>query len=88
MPRLETIVPGAGAALLMLLLSGSALAERMEERQLAVLQGLDKVTARVVELDIPVGTTQQFGALRITPLACRKALPTDTPESAAFLEIH
>ena len=84
--RLWTI--GAGAALLIPMLGGAFAAEPMEDRQLAVLQGLDKVTARVVELDIPVGITQQWGTLRITPRACRKAPPIEAPEAAAFLDIQ
>lgn len=53
----------------------------------AVLQGLDKITARVSTFEIPVDRTATFGTFRITPRACRKRPPTETPESAVFLEI-
>ncbi len=53
----------------------------------AILQALDKVTARTTRLDIPVGKTATFGTLRILVHACRKAPPEDTPESAAHLDI-
>jgi hypothetical protein len=53
----------------------------------AVLQGLDKITARVRPLELDVGETLAFGALRITLRACRKAPPEEAPESAAFVEI-
>ena len=53
----------------------------------AVLQGLDKITARVSEIDAPVGKKVQFGNLTILVQDCEKNPPEDRPESAAFLEI-
>ncbi|WP_193182585.1 DUF2155 domain-containing protein [Nisaea sediminum] len=53
----------------------------------AVLQGLDKITARISTFEIPVDQTGHFGTFLITPRACRQKPPTETPESAAFLEI-
>lgn len=58
-----------------------------EEKQVAVLQGLDKITARTSTFTVPVGGSNRFGQLDITVRACRKAPPIDPPESAAFLEI-
>ncbi len=55
--------------------------------QIVVLQGLDKVTARISTLEAPVGETVSFGSLRITARHCDKRPPEETPESAAFLEI-
>jgi hypothetical protein len=52
-----------------------------------VLQGLDKITARVSTINVPVGGTVEFGALRITARACDKHPPEETPEAAAFLEV-
>ena len=52
-----------------------------------VLQGLDKITARVSKVAINVNETGDYGTLRIIVRACRKRPPTETPESAAFLEI-
>lgn len=77
---------GLGAAMPALAQSGGS--EGMENMRVAVLQGLDKVTARVVTLDLPVGDTVTFGSLRITARTCRKASPVEPPESAAFLEIQ
>jgi hypothetical protein len=53
----------------------------------AVLQGLDKVTARISTF--PVSTTEEvrFGTLSIRVRACHKTPPTEPPESTAFLEI-
>ena len=53
----------------------------------AVLQGLDKVTARISRLEVAVGETVAFGSLEITLRTCRETPPTEEPESAAFLEI-
>jgi hypothetical protein len=54
----------------------------------AVLQGLDKVTARVSEVEAVVGAEARFGTLAITARACLESPPTEPPESAAFLEIR
>lgn len=53
----------------------------------AVLQGLDKVTARISTFAAPLGHTVNFGTLRIIARSCRKRPPEEPPESAAFLEI-
>lgn len=53
----------------------------------AVLQGLDKVTARISTFEAPVGVEVAFGTLRITARTCHEKPPTEPPESAAFLEI-
>lgn len=54
----------------------------------AVLQALDKVTARVSTLEAPVGQTVKFGALEIVVRLCDKRPPEETPESTAFLDIR
>jgi hypothetical protein len=59
----------------------------MLDEQVAILQALDKITARVKRLPIHVGQVGTFGTLSILVDACRKAPPEDSPESAAFLKI-
>ena len=54
---------------------------------IAVMQGLDKVTARISTFDAPVGTFVKFGTLQIIARTCDKKPPEETPESAAFLDI-
>lgn len=79
-----------GGAILGLALSGPARAADDPEwiqRPIAVLQGLDKVTARVSTVAAPVGQTVVFGTLRITAKTCQEHPPTLPPESAAFLQI-
>lgn len=58
-----------------------------EPYDIAVLQGLDKVTARVSTLLAPVGQSVRFGTLEIIARHCDKRPPEDPPESAAFLDI-
>ena len=60
---------------------------RADPYAVAVLQGLDKITARVSTIEAPVGATTEFGSLRIMARACDKRPPVEPPESAAFLEI-
>jgi hypothetical protein len=71
----------AGAALA-LVLAPAARAETV-----AVLQGLDKITARVSTFDAPVDQSVRFGSLVITVRACVKRPPEEPPETAAFLEV-
>ena len=52
-----------------------------------VLQGLDKVTARVHTFEAPLDSTIRFGTLEIIARRCDKRPPEETPESAAFLDI-
>ncbi len=55
--------------------------------KIAVMRGLDKITARVTTFDVPVGTTARFGTLSITLDDCNKRPPEEPPETTAFLEI-
>lgn len=54
---------------------------------IAVLQGLDKITARISTFEAPLGEPVRFGSLEIVARACDKKPPEETPESTAFLEI-
>jgi hypothetical protein len=53
----------------------------------AVLQGLDKTTARISTIEAPLGQSVRFGGLRIVVRACVKRPPEEPPETSAFLEI-
>jgi hypothetical protein len=90
-------IPGTGIALRRLALALPALVSLTlalsvdhaagAPMQIAVLGGLDKITAHVSTFEVQVGKTVSFGALRITARACDKHPPEETPESAAFLEV-
>jgi hypothetical protein len=53
----------------------------------ALLQGLDKTTARVTKFPAPLGQPVKFGTLEIRVRDCRLNSPEESPESAAFLDI-
>lgn len=55
--------------------------------QAAILQGLDKVTARISTFEAPINQPVKFGSLDIVVRACNKRPVEETPESAAFIEI-
>ena len=67
--------------------AGFALPASAAPNDIAVLQGMDKVTARVSTIEAPVGEVVKFGALEIIARNCDKRPPEETPESAAFLDI-
>ncbi|HEY1507174.1 MAG TPA: DUF2155 domain-containing protein [Stellaceae bacterium] len=71
------------------ILAGALLLAPMAARAntIAVLQGLDKTTARVSKFDAPVDQSVRFGTLVITVRACVKKPPEEEPNTAAFLII-
>lgn len=71
----------------LLLCNGAQAEPTMISKPVAVLRALDKITARVEELTVPVGRPYKFGSIFITVQTCRTTPPEETPESAAFLEI-
>ncbi len=70
------------------LMAAPAFAAEMIREPVAVLLGLDKITARVLRFDAPVGGTVKFGTLSIIVRDCEKNPPEERPESAAFLQIY
>ncbi len=60
----------------------------MISNSVAVFAALDKVTGRVSPLEIRMGQTVTFGALKVTARACYTNPPTETPETAAFIEVE
>ena len=85
MRRLGALAAGAclGAAAAVAQTQGPVL-----EYRVAVLQGLDKVTARVSAIRAPLDQPTRFGTLEVVARTCRETPPTEPPESAAFLEIR
>jgi hypothetical protein len=70
----------------LLLTAGAAAADTIPE-PIALLQGLDKTSARVSKLQAPLNTPVRFGDLSIVVRDCEKNPPDQRPENAAFLEI-
>jgi hypothetical protein len=54
----------------------------------AVFAALDKVTGRVSPLEIKMGETKAFGALKVTARACYTRPVTETPLTSAFIEVE
>ena len=77
-------LPAVLGAAALVAIAAPAHAIQMQE---AVLQGLDKITARISTIKVAVGETVNFGSLQITVQACDKRPPEETPESAAFLQV-
>jgi hypothetical protein len=67
--------------------AGAATAEMMREPT-AIIQGLDKIAARVSRFEAPVGRAVRFGKLLVLVRDCERSAPEDRPENAAFLEIY
>jgi hypothetical protein len=53
----------------------------------AVFSGLDKITGRIINFDVGINETVQFGALQVTPRVCYSRPPTETPNTDAYLEV-
>jgi hypothetical protein len=68
--------------------AGWASAAEMTAEPIAVLQGLDKITARVSRFDSPVEKPVMFGTLSIVVHDCEKSAPEERPENAAFVQIY
>ena len=77
----------AGVATLITIFSGGASALGFVG-DTVLLQGMDKVTARVWSFEAPVDRAIRFGTLQIVVRKCERTPPEEPPESAAFLEIY
>lgn len=56
-------------------------------RRMAVLRGLDKITARATTIYAPIGVPVRYATLTITARYCYSTPITETPETTAFLQI-
>jgi hypothetical protein len=63
-----------------------AAAQRIEN-QVAVFAALDKVTARISRLEIKLGETVKFGALKVTPRLCYSRPPDQPPKTTTFVNV-
>ncbi len=66
--------------------SAPALAQKIEH-PVAVFAALDKVTARISKLRVPLDETVQFGSLNVTPRVCYTRPPTEPPKTSAFVQV-
>ncbi len=77
-----------GALALMVVLWAAGAAAGMTAEPIAVMQGLDKITARISRFDLPVGKPAMFFTLSVVVRECERSAPEDRPENAAFVEIY
>ena len=80
--------------LISLLTTGPCVAARSAQESdvwldmpVAVIQALDKVTARTTVMRLAVNREGRYGTLRFQVRTCQRRPPTETPESAALIEI-
>jgi hypothetical protein len=89
-PAIAKIRPAlAGAALAAvsgLAAPNPALADKISN-PIAVFDGLDKITGRIISFEVAINETVQFGALQITPRVCYSRPPTDAPQTDAFAQV-
>ena len=62
-------------------------AQRLENK-VAVFSALDKVTATIKKLTVPLNETREFGALKVTPRVCFSRPPTEQPKTTSFVEVQ
>jgi hypothetical protein len=68
--------------------SASAQASIWLDGNVATMQALDKITARISTLAAPVGEPRRFGTLEVMVQRCVFHPPEETPENAAFVVIR
>ncbi len=53
----------------------------------ATFSGLDKISGRIIQFDVALNETVQFGALQVTPRACYTRPATETQNTTSFVEV-
>jgi hypothetical protein len=81
-----TLAGAALAAVAALTAPNAALADKISN-PIAVFNGLDKITGRIISFEVAINETVQFGALQITPRVCYSRPPTDAPQTDAFAQV-
>lgn len=67
-------------------LFGAASAEPIRHPT-AVFAGLDKTTGRIINFDVAIDETVQFGSLNVTPRVCNTRPQTEAPQTTSFVEV-
>jgi hypothetical protein len=73
-------------ALAGLLGAGAASAERISN-PVAEFAGIDKITGRIINFDVYIDETVQFGALQVTPRVCYSRPASEEPRTDSFVEV-
>lgn len=75
------------APVLMVAAAQDARAEKIPNG-IAIFAALDKVTARISRLEVALGETVEFGALKVTPHVCFTRPPTEPPLTSTFVDVE
>jgi hypothetical protein len=81
------VLGGLGALMLAPVLPTASPAQRIENA-VAIFAALDKVTAKISRLEVPLNETKSFGALKVTPRVCYSRAPTEPPKTTSFVEVE
>jgi hypothetical protein len=85
--RIRPALAGAALAVVSALTAPQpALADKISN-PIAVFNGLDKITGRIISFEVAINETVQFGALQITPRVCYSRPSTDAPQTDTFAQI-
>ena len=85
---MSNVTVATGFATALLLASMAAAQAQRIENQVAVFATLDKVTARISKLEVPLNKAVTFGSLKVTPRACYSRPPTEPPKTTSFVEVE
>lgn len=53
----------------------------------AEFSGIDKITGRIINFDVYIDETVQFGALQVTPRVCYSRPGAEAPKTDSFVEV-
>lgn len=80
--------PGFGVSVALLLAASSGVADADPIRNpTAIFSGLDKTTGRIINFEVAIGESVQFGTLQVTPRVCNTRPQTETPQTTSFVEV-
>ncbi len=73
-------------AVAMMTFAGPVQAQKIEN-PIAVFSAMDKITAVVTTIEVPIDQSIRFGTLNVTPRICYTRPPTEAPQTTAFVEV-
>jgi hypothetical protein len=89
-PSANGVATGLRVGLLAMLaagmFAGAASAERVTN-PVAEFAGIDKITGRIINFDVYIDETVQFGALQVTPRVCYSRSKDEEPKTDSFVEV-
>jgi len=86
-PKLLLQAPAIGLAALCCLSAANHAQAQKVANNVAVFSALDKVTARISKLEIPINETVRFGSLKVTPRVCYSRPPEVRPKTSTFVQV-